>query len=62
MDPGLVPESVGEKNTLINNILLRKCNWIGHIIRRDHLSCVAIKEKMTEVIGVAVRRIQLFVV
>ena len=25
------------KRTLLNNILIRKANWIGHILRRNHL-------------------------
>ena len=28
-------ECVGEKRTLLNNILCRKDNWIGHILRRN---------------------------
>ena len=28
-----VLELVGEKRTLLNNILRRKANWIGHILR-----------------------------
>ena len=27
----LVLERIGEKKTLVNNILRRKVNWIGHI-------------------------------
>ena len=26
-------ERIGEKRTFLNNILRRKANWIGHIIR-----------------------------
>ena len=26
-------ELIGEKETLLNNILRRKVNWIGHILR-----------------------------
>ena len=29
-----VLDRVGEKRTLINNILRRKANWIGHILQR----------------------------
>ena len=29
-----VLEHIGEKRTLLNNILRRKANWIGHILRR----------------------------
>ena len=28
-----VLESIGEKRTLLNNILRRNANWIGHILR-----------------------------
>ena len=28
---------IGEKRTLINNILRRKGNWIGHILKRNCL-------------------------
>jgi len=28
-----VLDHIGEKRTLINNILCRKANWIGHILR-----------------------------
>jgi hypothetical protein len=28
-------ERIGEKRTLLNNILRRKANWIGHILRRN---------------------------
>ena len=28
---------IGEKRTLLNNILRRKANWIGHILRRNCL-------------------------
>ena len=29
-----VPDRIGEKRTLLNNIPRRKANWIGHILRR----------------------------
>ena len=32
-----VLERIGEKRTLLNNILRRKLNWIGHILRRNYL-------------------------
>jgi hypothetical protein len=32
-----VLEYVGEKRTLLNTILPRKFNWIGHILRRNCL-------------------------
>ena len=28
-------ELIEEKGTLLNNILRRKANWIGHILRRN---------------------------
>jgi hypothetical protein len=33
----LVFDRIGEKRTLLNNILHRKVNWIGHILRRNCL-------------------------
>ena len=32
-----VLDLIGEKRTLINNILRRKANWIGHILRKNCL-------------------------
>ena len=32
-----VLERIGEKRTFLNNILRRKANWIGHILRRNCL-------------------------
>ena len=32
-----VLDRIGEKRTLLNNILRRKANWIGHILRRNCL-------------------------
>ena len=34
---------IGEKRTLVNNILSRKANWIGHILRRNCLLREAIE-------------------
>ena len=42
-------ERIEEKNTLINNILRRKANWIGHILRRNCLLHDPIEGQMTEV-------------
>ena len=28
-------ERIGEKRTILNNILRRQANWIGHILRRN---------------------------
>ena len=43
-----VLECVGEKRTLLNNILCRKDNWIGHILRRNCLRD-AMERQMMEV-------------
>ena len=32
-----VLERIGEKSTLLNDILPRQANWIGHILRRNYL-------------------------
>ena len=40
-----VLDRIGEKRTLINNILLRKANWIGHILRRNFLLDDVIKDR-----------------
>ena len=50
---------MGGKRTLISNILHRKANWIGHILRRNCLLHDAIEGQMTEVKGVGKRRTQL---
>ena len=44
-----VLERIGEKRTLLNNILRRKANLIGHILRRNCLLHDAIEGQMTEV-------------
>jgi hypothetical protein len=56
-----VLERIGEKKTLLNNILRRKANRIGHILRRNCLLHVAIEGQMTEVKGVVRKRTQLLV-
>jgi hypothetical protein len=53
-----VLDCIGEKRTLLNNILCRKANWIGLILRRNCLLHDAIEGQMTEVKGVG-RRTQL---
>ena len=53
-----VLDRIGEKRTLLNNILRRKANWIGHILRRNCLLHDAIEGQMTEVKGVGRRRTQ----
>ena len=54
-----VLDRIGEKITLINNILRRKDNWIGHILRRNWLLHDAIDGQITEVKVVGRRRTQL---
>ena len=49
----------GDKRTLLNNILRRKANWMGHILRRNCLFHDTIEGQMTEVKGVGRRRTQL---
>ena len=53
-----VLELIEEKRTLLNNILRRKPNWIGNILRRNCLLQDGIEGSMTEVKGVG-RGIQL---
>ena len=40
---------VGEKRTLLNNILRTKANWIGHILKINCLLHDAIEGQMTKV-------------
>ena len=47
-----VLDRIGEKRTLLNNILCRKVNLIGHILRRNCLLHDAIEGRMTELKGV----------
>ena len=54
-----VPENIGEKRTVLNNIPRRKANLIGHILRRNCLLHDAIEGQVTEVKGVGRRRTQL---
>ena len=44
-----VLERIGGKRTLLNTILSRKVNWIGHILRRNLLLHDAIEGLMKEV-------------
>ena len=50
---------IGEKRTILHNILRRKANWIGHILRKNCLLHDAIEGQMTELKGVGRRRTQL---
>ena len=43
-----VLERRGEKRRLLNNILRRKANWFGHILRRNCLLHDVIEGQMTE--------------
>ena len=54
-----VLERIGKKRTLLNNIVRRKANWIGHILRRNCLFHDAMEGQMTKVKGVARKRTQL---
>ena len=54
-----VLESIGEKRTLLNNILRRIVNWVGHILRRNGLLHDAIEGQMTKVKGIRRRKTQL---
>jgi hypothetical protein len=54
-----VLERIGEKRTLLFNILRRKAKWIGDILRRNCLLHDAIEGEMTELKGVGRRRTQL---
>ena len=54
-----IPDRIGEKRILLNNILRRKANWNGHILGRHCVLRDAIEGQMTEVKGVEKRRTQL---
>ena len=54
-----VLERIGEKRALLHNILRRKVNWIGHILRINFLLHDAIEGHITEMKGVGRRRAQL---
>ena len=54
-----VLDRIGEKRTLINNILRKKANWISHILRRNCLLHDVIEGQMTEVKGLGRRKTQL---
>ena len=51
-----VLDRIGEKRTLLNNILRRKSNCIGHILRRNCLLRGVTEGQMTEVKRVGRRR------
>jgi hypothetical protein len=51
-----VLDRVGEKSTLLYNILRRNANWIGHFLRRNCFLHDAIEGQMTELKGVGRRR------
>ena len=54
-----VVDRIREKRTLLNNVLRRKANLIGDILRKNCLLLDAIKGQLTEVKGVGRRRTQL---
>ena len=47
--------SVGEKTTLVNDILRRNASWIGHILRKNCLLHDSVEGQMTEIKGVGRR-------
>jgi hypothetical protein len=53
-----VLERVGEKCTFLNNILHRKANWVGQILRRNSFFIILLKDKI-EVKGIGKRRTRL---
>ena len=55
-----VLERIGEKRALLNNILCRKFNRIGHILKRNCLIRDAIEGQMREMKGIERARSQLF--
>ena len=55
----LILERKEEMRTLLNNILRRKANWFGHILRRNCILHDATDGQMTEVKRVGRRRTQL---
>ena len=50
-------QRIGEKRILLNNILHRKTNWIGHILRRNCLLKDAFEGQLMK--GVGRDRVQL---
>jgi len=54
-----VLDRIGEKRKLLNNILRRKANWIGPILRRNCLLNDDIEGQVTEVKEVGRTRTQL---
>jgi hypothetical protein len=55
-----VLERIGEKRTLLNNILQRKANCVGHILRRNWFLHDASEGQVVIVEGVGGRRTQFF--
>ena len=43
-----VTERIGQKRTLLNNVLRKKANWIRHILRINCLLHDVIEDQMTE--------------
>jgi hypothetical protein len=53
---GEVLERIGEKRAFLNNIIHRKVNWVGHILRRNYLLHDVIERQTTGVKGLGRRR------
>ena len=51
----VLERTIGEKRTLLNNILRMKVNWFGHILRGNCLLHDFIEGQMTEVKGVVMK-------
>ena len=47
---------LGEVRTLLNNIICRKANWIGHILRRNCLLHHVIEGQVMKAKGIGRRR------
>ena len=54
-----VLDRIGKNRTLLNNILRRKVNWTGHILRRNCLLRDSIEGQISEMRRVGRRRTQL---
>ena len=49
-------QGIGENMTLLNNILRRNANWVGHFMRRNYLIYATIEGLMMGVKGIGRRR------
>ena len=50
-----IPERIGENKILLNNIIRKKANWIGRILRRNCLLQDAIEGQIMKVKGMGKR-------